>query len=63
MKTKSTKEWIYLEIYKNCACTVAAREKRDLRGYCPRHGNEKRRIDRLPGADWKDEDLGYAGVG
>jgi hypothetical protein len=52
---------IWFEEYKTCSCSFLALEKKDLPGYCEKHGTEKRRRMRVPNHDYKDEDLGYAG--
>lgn len=38
----------WLEEYKGCSCTLVSRYKRDLIGYCGRHGGSMRNTFRLP---------------
>ncbi len=49
----------WLEEYRACGCTFMARTKRELLGYCQKHGNDRRRITRMPCA--ADMEMGHAG--
>ena len=50
----------WMEEYKRCHCTVVARIKRDLLGYCPRHLEDRmHKPIRVPD-EWP---TGYAGNG
>ncbi len=40
--------YVYLEEYKKCGCSFATRLKRDLPGYCPIHGTDRKRCTKLP---------------
>lgn len=51
---------VWYEEYKHCACSFIAEKRAELPGYCPRHGNEKRRRLKLPD---KGFERGYVGVG
>lgn len=42
------KKWMWLEEYRHCGCTFLARVRRELLGYCEKHGNDRRRVHRLP---------------
>lgn len=39
---------VWFEEYKHCSCSFVADLRRELPGYCPRHGNDKRRRLQLP---------------
>ncbi len=39
---------IWFEEYRTCSCSFVADLRRDLPGYCPRHGHNKRRRLQLP---------------
>ena len=56
-------KWIYMEEYEQCHCTMIRRKRDELLGYCPKHGNNRQRANKLPGETIEDEDLGYAGIG
>lgn len=54
---------IWLEEYKTCSCTYIADKKRDLPGYCPKHGTDRKYIIKLPDApDGDTFDRGYVGA-
>jgi hypothetical protein len=49
----------WLEEYKSCGCSFVAKRKRDLLGYCERHGTDRKRVIKLP----HPMECGYAGNG
>jgi len=55
---------VWYEEYKNCSCSFVARRRRELPGYCPRHGNSKKiRSRMLLKGPVTEKDYGYAGNG
>jgi hypothetical protein len=52
---------IWYEEYRNCSCSFMARDKNDLPGYCPKHGNDKRIRKQVADVGYMDKELGYAG--
>ncbi|MCP4899700.1 MAG: hypothetical protein GY906_22265 [bacterium] len=44
------RKWVWLEEYKKCHCSNVTELKKDAVGYCPRHGTDRQRINKIPGA-------------
>lgn len=42
------KNWWWMEQYQPCGCSSVAPRKKDLLGYCARHGGDRSVIYRIP---------------
>lgn len=47
----------WMEEYENCHCSFVSEFRKDLPGYCQRHGTNRQFIYKIP----KTENIGYAG--
>ena len=57
MDEKKEEKGRWMEEYKTCGCSFVAKLRRELPGYCSRHGTDRRRVTKLP----KAIEAGYAG--
>lgn len=42
------RNWAWMEEYEKCGCTFLMTKKRELLGYCREHGNNRRRVWKVP---------------
>lgn len=47
----------WIEYYRNCSCSTEEGRKKDLPGYCPRHGSERREVLKFEFAGTKQPDF------
>lgn len=54
----------WFESYEQCGCTFMSWKRIELKGYCERHGTDRKgKPTQFPAGDWTDEQMGYAGNG
>lgn len=51
---------VWLEEYQHCGCSTVAKTRQELLGYCEQHGNDRRRVTKLPAPGLP---VGFAGIG
>jgi len=56
---KEIEKGIWMEEFKSCSCSYVVKYKKNLLGYCPKRGNERKYLYKLP----ESTEIGYAGIG